>query len=75
MQDLSTGLAFLLIAAYGLGLVFSLEPTASCSPARGLAKLAKCHGRRVWLWRRLLALQLLIALVSEIFVESVQEAA
>lgn len=77
-QSLSLGLAVLLIVAYGLGMIFSLkthrelfasvETTGSGEPAEapwpvGLA-LATLAGVTV-----------LVALVSEIFVESVQEAA
>jgi len=74
-QELSLGLSVLLIVAYGLGMLFSLkthpELFASAEPAEadespwpiGLA-LATLAGVTV-----------LVALVSEIFVESVQKAA
>src|SRR5215472_16569956 len=74
-QKLSLGLAVLLVAGYGLGLLFSLtthreifagaEQTGASEPAWpiGLAL------------GTLAVVTLLVALVSEIFVESVQEAA
>jgi Ca2+:H+ antiporter len=75
VQTLSVGLAVLLIAAYGLGLWFTLgtHPEIFASAAHGEADEAP--------WPLGLALgvlagvTLLVALVSEVFVESVQEAA
>jgi Ca2+:H+ antiporter len=75
IQDLSTGLAFLLIAAYGLGLAFSLRthPELFASAAAGEV------GEAPWPAGLALAIlagvTVLIAVVSEIFVKSVQEAA
>jgi Ca2+:H+ antiporter len=74
-QKLSLGLAVLLIIGYGLGLLFSLkthrEIFASAEPAEA--------GGPAWpiglALGTLAVVTLLVALVSEIFVESVQEAA
>jgi Ca2+:H+ antiporter len=74
-QQLSVGLAVLLIVAYGLGLVFSLgthrEFFASAEHAEA--------GEAPWPLRLALAtlagVTVLVALVSEVFVASVQEAA
>jgi len=74
-QKLSVGLAVLLVATYGLGMLFSLkthrELFASAPPAEG--------GEAPWpiglALGTLAGVTLLIALVSDIFVESVQKAA
>jgi Ca2+:H+ antiporter len=74
-QKLSLGLAILLIAAYGMGLVFSLKTH------RELFASAESGGVGEAPWPLGLALAtlagvtVLVALVSEIFVESVQKAA
>lgn len=73
--DLSVGLSVLLIGAYGLGLVFSLkthrEFFGSAAPA--------AEGETPWplglALTTLAGVTLLIALVSEVFVSSVQQAA
>ena len=75
VQSLSVGLAVLLIIAYGLGLLFSLKTHAEffASVDHGEAEEAQ--------WPISLALitlavvTVLVALVSEIFVESAQQAA
>ncbi|MGC1577601.1 MAG: calcium/proton exchanger [Beijerinckiaceae bacterium] len=75
VQTLSVGLAVLLIIAYGMGLLFSLKTHAEffASVDHGEAEEAQ--------WPISLALitlavvTVLVALVSEIFVESVQQAA
>jgi Ca2+:H+ antiporter len=74
-QTLSVGLSVLLIVAYGLGMVFSLkthrEVFASAEPGE--------TGEAPWPISLALAtlagVTVLVALVSEVFVESVQEAA
>jgi len=74
-QKLSVGLAVLLIVAYGLGMLFSLkthrEFFTSAKPA--------ADGEAAWPMPLALAslagVTVLVALVSEIFVESVQKAA
>jgi Ca2+:H+ antiporter len=75
-QTLSLGLSAMLIVAYGLGMLFSLkthrELFASAEPHGG-------HDAAPWPIRVALILltvvTVLVALVSEVFVESVQEAA
>jgi len=74
-QELSLGLAVLLLVAYALGMVFSLkthrELFASAQPAEA--------GEASWpvgvALATLAGVTVLVALVSEVFVESVQEAA
>ena len=74
-QALSVGLAVLLIITYGLGMVFSLKthPELFASAETGKA------GEAPWPIGAALAtlagVTVMVALVSEIFVESVQEAA
>jgi Ca2+:H+ antiporter len=74
-QELSVGLAVLLIAAYGLGLVFSLKTHREFFGSGEATE----HGEPPWPLRlalgTLAAVTILVALVSEVFVESVQEAA
>jgi Ca2+:H+ antiporter len=75
IQELSLGLSILLIAAYALGLLFSLkthrELFASAAAGEG--------GEAPWpiglALATLAGVTVLVALVSEIFVESVQQAA
>ena len=73
-QKLSTGLAVLLMIAYGLGLVFSLHTHKEFFASEE-------HGEEEAHWPiglavgTLLVVTVLVALVSEIFVESVQKAA
>ena len=73
-QKLSTGLALLLILAYGLGLLFSLgtHKELFASEEHGEKEELLPIGVAVG---TLLAVTVLVALVSEIFVESVQKAA
>ena len=74
-QQLSVGLSFLLIVAYGLGMLYSLKthPELFASAETGEA------GDAPWPMGLALAtlggVTVLVALVSEIFVESVQKAA
>jgi Ca2+:H+ antiporter len=49
-ETLSVGPSVLLIAAYGLNLLFSLKPIASFSAARSTRKPAKRRGHWAWLW-------------------------
>jgi len=73
-QKLSAGLAILLIIAYGLGLVFSLRTHKEffASEEHGETEAPWPIGLAVG---TLLVVTVLVALVSEIFVESVQKAA
>ncbi len=72
---LSVGLSILLIAAYGLGLLFSLRTHPELFAS---AETGDAHGT-VWpiglALGTLAGVTVLVALVSEIFVESVQQAA
>ena len=49
---LSLGLSVLLIAAYGLGLLFSLQTHANCLAARSTRTPARHHGPWGWPWLR-----------------------
>lgn len=74
-NQLSVGLAVLLIIAYGLGMLFSLKTHREFFGSEAHGE----EGEEPWPIRLALAtlagVTLLVALVSEIFVESVQEAA
>jgi Ca2+:H+ antiporter len=74
-QKLSTGLAVLLIVAYGLGLLFSLKTHKELFAGEDHDE----SNEAVWpiglAIGTLLMVTVLVALVSEIFVESVQKAA
>ena len=75
MQTLSVGLSVLLIVTYGLGLLFSLKTHREFFGGADHAE----HGEAEWPMRLAVAtlagVTVLVALVSEVFVESVQEAA
>jgi Ca2+:H+ antiporter len=75
-QDLSLGLAVLLIVAYALGMLFSLKTHREVFAS---ARHAEEDGETPWPLRlalgTLAGVTVLVALVSEIFVESVQIAA
>ena len=76
-QDLSLGLAVLLIAAYGLGLIFSLKTHRDffgSTPNDDKESHEEALPVGVAL-ATLAGVTVVVALVSEIFVESVQEAA
>ena len=74
-HQLSVGLALLLITAYGLGMLFSLKTHRELFGSESHGD----EGEAPWPIRMALVtlagVTLLVALVSEIFVESVQEAA
>jgi Ca2+:H+ antiporter len=74
-QQLSVGLAVLLIIAYGLGMLFSLNTHRELFASADHADV----GEAPWPLRLALAtlagVTVLVALVSEVFVESVQKAA
>jgi Ca2+:H+ antiporter len=74
-HELSVGLSVLLIAAYGLGLVFSLKTHREFFGSAGHGE----GGEAVWplglALPTLAGVTVLVALVSEVFVESVQGAA
>jgi Ca2+:H+ antiporter len=77
-RKLSVGLAILLIAAYGLGMLFSLKTHRELFAS---VEHGKSHDAEEAPWPMALALgtlagvTVLVALVSEVFVESVQKAA
>ena len=75
-QKLSVGLAVLLIAAYGLSMLFSLKTHRELFAA---AETGESGGEAPWPMGVALAalagVTVLVALVSEVFVESVQKAA
>jgi Ca2+:H+ antiporter len=77
-QKLSVALAVLLIAGYGLGLLFSLGTHREIFAGRGTDQ-AEEDGEPAWpialALVTLAVVTVLVALVSEIFVESVQNAA
>src|SRR5262245_20670239 len=73
-QKLSLGLAVLLIVAYGLGLVFSLHTHKEFFASRSEER-EETHWPIGLAVGTLLVVTVLVALVSEIFVESVQKAA
>ena len=74
-HKLSVGLAVLLLAAYGLGMLFSLKTHRELFGSEAHGE----EGEEPWpikvAFATLAVVTLLVALVSEIFVESVQEAA
>ena len=74
-QQLSLGLSGLLIAAYALGMMFSLKTHRELFTAAG----HDSHDEPVWPMQvalvTLAVVTVVVALVSEVFVESVQEAA
>ena len=75
-QQLSVGLSCLLIAAYGLGMLFSLKTHREL-----FASVEHGHGEEEAPWPIAMAvvvlvvITVLVAMTSEVFVESVQEAA
>src|SRR5512139_584805 len=77
-QKLSLGLAVLLIAAYGLGMLFSLRTHREFFGSAEHAGAGE-SGEAPWplglALATLVGVTVLVALVSEVFVESVQEAA
>ena len=74
-QELSLGLSMLLILAYGLGMLFSLKTHPELFASAEAAE----HGEEPWpiglALATLAGVTVLVAVVSEIFVESVQKAA
>src|SRR5215213_3154165 len=74
-QTLSLGLAILLITAYGLGLLFSLGTHRELFTSEEHAEASEAPWSMGLALATLAGVTLLVALVSEIFVESVQSAA
>jgi Ca2+:H+ antiporter len=75
VQTLSVGLAVLLMAAYGLGLLFSLKTHAEFFAAAEHGEAGEAPWPIGLALITLGVVTVLVALVSEIFVESVQQAA
>jgi Ca2+:H+ antiporter len=74
-HELSVGLSVLLIAAYGLGLLFSLRTHRELFSAAKRAEGGEAPWPLGLALLILLGVTVLVALVSEVFVESVQQAA
>ena len=74
-QNLSAAIAILLIVAYGLSLLFSLKTHKEFFASEGHAETTEAKWPINLAVGTLLAVTVLVALVSEIFVESVQKAA
>jgi len=74
-QTLSVGLAVLLITTYGLGMVFSLKTHPELFASAETAEAGEAPWPMGVALATLAGVTVLVALVSEIFVESVQEAA
>ncbi len=75
MNKLSVGLAVLLIVAYGLGMLFSLKTHRELFASAEHGEEGEAPWPIGFALATLAGVTLLVALVSEIFVESVQEAA
>jgi Ca2+:H+ antiporter len=74
-RELSLGLAMLLIVAYGLGMLFSLKTHRELFASADSGEAGEAPWPMGMALATLVGVTLLVALVSEIFVESVQEAA
>jgi Ca2+:H+ antiporter len=74
-QKLSVGLAVLLVTAYGLGLLFSLKTHKELFASEDHGAVGSATWPLGLAIGTLLVVTVLVALVSEIFVESVQKAA
>jgi Ca2+:H+ antiporter len=72
---LSVGIAVLLIVAYGLGMLFSLKTHRALFASAGHAEEGEAPWPMGLALATLAGVTVLVALVSEIFVESVQKAA
>jgi Ca2+:H+ antiporter len=75
LNRLSVGISILLIAAYGLGLFFSLKTHKELFASEEHGEGEEAHWPIGLAVGTLLVVTVLVALVSEIFVESVQKAA
>jgi Ca2+:H+ antiporter len=74
-QKLSVGLAMLLIVAYGLGMLFSLKTHKELFASAEHGAEGEAHWPVGLAVTTLAGVTVLVALVSEVFVESVQKAA
>src|SRR4051794_20150443 len=75
MQELSVGLSILLIIAYGLGLLFSLKTHPEIFAATAHAEAGEAPWPLNLAFPTLAGVTVLVGSVSEVFVESVQQAA
>lgn len=74
-QQLSLGLAILLIVTYGLGMLFSLRTHGELFASAGHGEEGEAPWPLPLALGTLAGITVLVALVSEVFVESVQQAA
>ncbi|MGB8720962.1 MAG: hypothetical protein WCD46_16770, partial [Desulfobacterales bacterium] len=74
-QKLSVGLSVLLIVAYGLGMLFSLKTHRELFASAGSGEADEAPWPMGVALATLAGVTVLVALVSEVFVESVQQAA
>src|SRR3954467_10548471 len=74
-QQLSLGLSILLIAGYGLGMFFSLKTHREFFASANIESASETPWPMSLALTTLAGITVVVALVSEIFVESVQEAA
>ena len=74
-QELSVGLSVLLIATYGLGMLFSLKTHRELFASAEAGETGEAPWPMGLALATLAGVTVLVALVSEVFVESVQEAA
>ena len=74
-QELSVGLSLLLIVAYGLFMLFSLKTHRELFASAEAGEAGEAHWPMGLALATLAGVTVLVALVSEVFVESVQEAA
>jgi Ca2+:H+ antiporter len=75
IEDLSVGLSVLLIATYGLGMLFSLKTHRELFASAEAGESGEAPWPMGLALATLAGVTVLVALVSEVFVESVQEAA
>ena len=75
IEELSVGLSVLLIVAYGLGMLFSLKTHRELFASAEAGETGETPWPMSLALATLAGITVLVALVSEVFVESVQEAA
>jgi len=75
IEELSVGLAVLLIVAYGMSMLFSLKTHRELFASAGAGEAGEAPWPMGLALATLAGVTVLVALVSEVFVESVQEAA
>jgi len=75
MRELSVGLSVLLICVYGLGLIFSLKTHRELFASVSHEEQSEAQWSMAFALSTLAGVTVLVALISEVFVESVQQAA